>query len=85
MTGRVPHKIASTGTVVGRSAILRSFNVTLAAAGGRVVLRDGGAGGEIKLDVACDGQSDLNTLNVHFETDIHATVTGTIEAIITRD
>ena len=85
MAGRVSHKITATATVVGRSAILRSFNVTLTAAGGRVVLKDGGAGGEIKLDVACDGQADLNTLNIHFETDIHATVTGAIEAVITRD
>ena len=85
MAGRVSHKIASTGTVIGRSAILRSFNVTIAVAAGRIVLRDGGAGGEIKLDAATDVASNLNTLNIHFETDIHATVTGVTEAVITRD
>ena len=85
MTGRVSHKIDATGTVIGRSAILRSFNVTIAVAAGRITLRDGGAGGEIKLEVACDAESNLNVLNVHFETDIHATVAGVVEAVITRD
>lgn len=86
MTGRVSHKITTTAIIVPRSCILRSLNVTKFIATGRLVLRDGGAGGEVKLDVACDtGIINMNTLNVHFETDLHATVTGAIEANISRD
>ena len=86
MTGRVSHKITATGTVLSRSAIVRSLNITKFIATGRLVLRDGGGSGEIKLDVdASVGNVDMNTLNIHFETDIHATVTGAIEANISRD
>lgn len=73
-------RVTATGTVKATGTIVKKLIVTPAAAIVTIVLRDGGAGGTVKMDgqAAASGQTvDLDFIEgITFSTDIHATVTG---------
>lgn len=75
--------VTATGAVVPRGARLRGlhFNDTSGGTAGSVVLRDGGAGGTVKLTINTPGQGASNDVmipgaGIVFDTDIHVTLTN---------
>lgn len=73
-------RVAATGTVKASEARVKKVLLTPAAAVSTLVLRDGGAGGTVKLEMqaAANGQTVEVTLEdgEGFGTDVHATLAG---------
>lgn len=73
-------RVSATGTVKATAARVKKVFLTPAAAVSTLVLRDGGAGGTVKLEVqaAANGQTAECTIEdgEGFGTDVHATLAG---------
>lgn len=77
--------LAATGTLVSYRTRIRSLVVVSGATAGSIILRDGGASGEIEfqMDVPAAAASTgvINSVyipdnGILFETDVHATLSG---------
>lgn len=75
-------KVTATGTVLAtQRARVKSLYIVPGGLAGSVVLRDGGAGGSIRIDVdtTANGQAFNHPIpgnGTLFETDVHATLTN---------
>lgn len=73
-------KTTSTSTLVDGPATVLGIWLLPGALAGSIVLRDGGASGEVKLDIdtpASAGAAQYASLsNIEFEKDVHATLTN---------
>lgn len=84
----VSKKITATATALAHPTRVRAMWLTWNVTGGAgIVLRDGGATGQIRIDLDTPaaigaGWARIPDEGVKFETDVHATLTNVISATI---
>jgi len=77
VTGRVVKAVSADGTLLGRKCTVVGIAIVTVGATDSIELRDGGAAGVIKVPaIDADGIIFI-PMNVPFNTDLYANVTGT--------
>lgn len=74
-------KVTATGSVLAASTRVRKIVFVSTATAGSVVLRDGGSGGSVEVDIDTPAAAGLHAVDfpangTRFETDVHATLTN---------
>lgn len=74
-------RVTATGTAMAQPSRLAGFALTPAAAAGLLVLRDGGSGGTVRLQIACTAAAPAELFfadgsRLAFNVDVHATISG---------
>lgn len=73
--------VTATGSVLAAPARVRKIVFVTTATAGSVVLRDGGSGGSVEVDIDTPAAAGLHAIDfpangVRFETDVHATLSN---------
>ena len=74
-------EVVATGTLVADACRLVGIYVEAGATGGTLILRDGGAGGTILVEIPTPAAASMAYIpvpepGIDFDTDIHATLTN---------
>ena len=76
-------EVTGTGAALGQPARLRGVYIA-SGSGGAIALRDGGAGGTVRLELTAGGSDVMVAIpdgGIPFTTDIHATLAAGVDAI----
>ena len=70
-------RVTATGTVKSGPGVVKSVTFGSTAAASNLVLRDGGAGGTVMMEIgSASGAAFYGDYNFPFTTDLHATLSG---------